>query len=42
MADAMDGVNFISRTLELFQNDAVMDNISLLGQMGNHLIDLSD
>jgi hypothetical protein len=39
---AQAALNLVTGTIGLIQNEAVIDDISLLGQMGNHVIDVVD
>ena len=41
-AESQGAINLLAGTMGLVSNDAVLDDISVLGQVGNHLIDLAD
>ncbi|HXN62330.1 MAG TPA: hypothetical protein VN886_17935 [Acidimicrobiales bacterium] len=42
LVDAQFAINLVTGTQRLFENEVILDDISLLGQLGNHLIDVVD
>jgi hypothetical protein len=40
--ESQSAINLLGSAMALISNDGVIDDISVLGQVGNHLIDLAD